>query len=118
MKENEFKSLNFSLIGQNSLIDGDLKFSGETVLNCKLKGKITMLGTEKLTLERESHFEGQVYCHDIEVFGSVRGTIHASGTLSIRSSANVSGNIKAKRMSIFPGAVLNIEGHTEENTEH
>ena len=118
MKESEFKSLNFSLIGQNSLIDGDLQFSGETILNCNLKGKITMLNSDKLTLERNASFEGNIYCHDIEVFGNIKGTVHASGTMSIRSSANISGNIQANQMSIFPGAILNIEGHTEERVEN
>ena len=51
---------------------------------------------------------------DIEVFGVVNGSINSAGSLIIRSSAKVYGNIHAQNMSIYPGAILNIEGHAED----
>jgi cytoskeletal protein CcmA (bactofilin family) len=116
MIENDFKSLNFSVIGHNSELEGEFKFHGDTLLNCNLKGEITMLDQGKLTLERNSIFSGNIYCEDIEIFGEVVGSINASGTLSVRSSANVSGIINAKSINIYPGATLNIEGHTSEDS--
>ena len=112
MKNSDFKNLNFSLLGKDSELDGDFNFSGDTLINCKMKGKINIIGEGKLTFERESSFEGNIYCKDIEVFGSIKGTVDASGTMSIRSSASVSGTINAKNLSIFPGASINMEGHT------
>ena len=115
MIENEFKSLNFSVLGKNSVIEGNLKFHGDTLLNCEINGDITMLNDSTLTLERESQFTGNIYCSDIEIFGSVSGSINATGSLSVRSSATVSGKINARSINIYPGATLNIEGHTEED---
>lgn len=112
MIENDFKKLNFSVLGKSSSLEGDFNFHGDTLLGCKIKGTISMLDKSKITLERGSEVEGSIYCHDIEVFGSFSGSINASGTLSIRSSAIVSGKISADKLSIFPGAQINIEGDT------
>jgi len=112
MNNNEFKNLNFSLLGKDSELEGDFKFSGDTLINCKMKGKINIIGKGKLTFERGSSFEGHIFCQDIEVFGNIKGTVDAAGTMSIRSSAQVSGTINAKNLSIFPGASINMEGHT------
>jgi cytoskeletal protein CcmA (bactofilin family) len=114
MKEKEFQNFNFTMLGKDSILDGDFKFSGDTLINCHITGSITMINDGKLTFERDSKFEGSIFCHDIEVFGDVKGTLNASGVLSVRSSAIVSGVINAKSLSIFPGANINIEGHTEE----
>jgi len=116
MKESEFKSLNFSMLGKESVLEGDFQFSGDTLINCKMKGKITIINDGKLTFERESDFEGNIFCKDIEVFGKVSGTIDADGTMAVRSSAEVSGSINAKNLSIFPGASINMEAHTAETS--
>lgn len=114
MNELDFKKLNFSVIGRGCQVEGDLKFTGDTLITCKIKGTVTVIDTAKLTLERGSSIEGDVYCHDIEVFGSLQGSIKSSGKLTVRSSAEISGNIQAKEICIYPGAVVNIEGHTLE----
>ena len=112
MIEKDFKELNFSVLGRNSSLEGDLKFQGDTLLNCFVKGTITMEDQSKITLERGAKVEGNIYCNDIEIFGSFSGSINASGTLSVRSSAVISGKIMAKKLSIFPGAQINMEGST------
>lgn len=114
MNELDFKKLNFSVIGKGCEVLGDLKFTGDTLITCNIKGTITVVDAAKLTLERGSSIEGDVYCHDIEVFGSLKGSIKSSGKLTVRSSAEISGNIQAKEISIYPGAILNVEGHTLE----
>lgn len=115
MNELDFKKLNFSVVGKNCDIQGDLRFTGDTLLTCTIKGTITVLDHSKLTLERDSHVEGDIYCHDIEVFGNFQGSIRASGKLTVRSSAVLSGNIEAQGISIYPGAILNVEGNTLDN---
>ncbi|MEX0797901.1 MAG: polymer-forming cytoskeletal protein [Bacteriovoracaceae bacterium] len=115
MNESDFKSLNFTILGKNSEYEGDLRLSGDTVINCKVYGTISILDGSQLVLEREAYVEGSIYCKDIEVFGEINGSVNAAGSLVVRSSGKVSGNITAANMSVYPGALLNIEGHTEEN---
>ncbi|MCO4752862.1 MAG: polymer-forming cytoskeletal protein [Bacteriovoracaceae bacterium] len=114
MKESEFKSLNFTMLGKGSEYEGDLRLSGDTVVNCKILGTLTILDGSKLTIEREAMIEGSIYCKDVEIFGEVSGSISAAGSMVVRSSGKVSGNIEAKNLSVYPGALLNIEGRAQE----
>lgn len=116
MQESDFRKLHFSLLGKNSELEGDFKFSGDILINCIVKGNITMVDGGKITLEREARLEGNIYCQDIEVFGEIHGSVDAAGTMMIRSSAIVSGTIHAKNLSIFPGATINMEGHTAQDS--
>ena len=115
MQEKDFKAQNYNFLGKNTCLEGDLKFFGDTILHGSIKGTITMANDAKLTLERASNFEGTIFCHNLDVFGDLKGTVKSSAHLSVRSSAVVSGSIQAKKMTIYPGAILNIEGHTDDN---
>lgn len=114
MIKEDFKNFNFSLLGKQSQFEGEFKFKGDTILNCELKGLVNV-SEGKLIIERTAQINGQLFCDDVEIFGNFTGSINASGTLTVRSSANVSGKIAAKKLSIYPGAIINFEGHTEEN---
>ena len=113
MDDNRFRNLNFSLLGKQSHLNGDFSFQGDTFINCQVEGKISMQDNGKITIERGAVVKADIFCHDIEVFGQFEGTINANGTLTARSSAVISGLVNAKQISIFPGADINMEGHTE-----
>ncbi len=110
MKEEQFKTLNFSLIGKTCKLNGDFLFRGDTLLSGEVEGNITVTNNGKLTIERNAIVKGQIFCQDIEIFGKFQGTINAEGTLIVRSQGDVSGKIKALSLNIYPGALLNIEG--------
>jgi cytoskeletal protein CcmA (bactofilin family) len=112
MKENNFKNQNYNFISAETSLEGDLTFSGDTIIHGQIKGTIIIKDEGHLIFERSSIFEGTIYCQDIEIFGSIKGTIKAAGTLNVRSSGQVSGNIQAQKLVVYPGALLNIEGHT------
>ncbi len=114
MQKSDFKSMNFSLFGLKSELDGQFSFHGDVIIAGKLKGYLNILDDGHLTIERTAIVEANIHCHDLEIFGDFSGSIHSAGKVTIRSSANVSGTLKAKSMSIFPGANLNIEGDAEE----
>lgn len=113
MIEQDFRKLNFSVLGQGCEYEGDIKLKGDSIIDCKITGSITMLDDSKLIIERDAYIEGTIYCKDIEVFGELNGTVNASGSLTVRSSGKVSGKISAANLSVYPGAVLNIEGRAE-----
>lgn len=113
MKEIDFKALNFTVLGKACEYEGDLRLRGDAMICSRVLGSLTMLDESKLVIEREAYIEGSIYCKDIEVFGEVNGSINASGKLTVRSSAKVSGKISAANMSIYPGAILNMEGSTQ-----
>ena len=82
MKDEQFKTLNFSLLGKACKLNGELFFSGDTLLNGEVEGNITVTNNGKLTIERNANIKGQIFCQDIEVFGKFQGNITADGILT------------------------------------
>ena len=77
MNYNNFKALNFSLLGKKTKMTGDLSLEGDTVLAGRLVGTITVKDQGKLTIEQTALIEGEIYCNDLEIFGSFAGSINA-----------------------------------------
>jgi cytoskeletal protein CcmA (bactofilin family) len=119
MNQSDFKQLNFSFLGRENFLKGEFKLHGDMVVNCQLEGTITATGDSKITFDRDSQFDGTIYCHDLEIYGKISGQINATGSVTLRASAELSGKISAKSFRVYPGAVLNIEGNTttEESQE-
>jgi cytoskeletal protein CcmA (bactofilin family) len=114
MNFQDLKNLNFCVLGSKSKIKGELSLCGDITISSQIEGQINMLDGGKVTIEREGFLDGIIYCQDLEVFGTIKGHIKAEGNVVVRSSANISGNIHAQNLTIYPGATLNIEGHTQE----
>ena len=105
----------YSFLGINSSLNGNLEFSGPTSISCKINGTITIKDDSNLIIQKSAFIEGDLFGNDIEIFGNFQGTINAIGTLTIRPNANVSGKLVAKNLCIYPGANVNMEGHTNES---
>ncbi|MFA5584845.1 MAG: polymer-forming cytoskeletal protein [Bacteriovoracaceae bacterium] len=111
---NDFKTFQYNILGAGTHLTGDISLSGDTILTARIEGNITMLSPSKLVLERGSEVEGRIEAFDLEVFGSIKGDIISNGSVSIRSSAQISGSIKAKKLIIYPGAIVDTKAITQE----
>lgn len=114
MLESNLKKQNYTVIGVGSSIEGDLTLSGDVYIHSFVEGSITIINEGKITLERTSQIKGSISCTNIDVFGKVEGNINSAGTLTIRSSAEISGTIKSKKLIVYPGAILNTEAHAQD----
>jgi cytoskeletal protein CcmA (bactofilin family) len=104
----------FSSLGKATTLEGKFTFNGQTHLLGKLNGEITITEA-KLVLEIGSITEATIKCADAEIYGEFTGDIHASGNIVLYPTAVVNGKIIARSLEILPGAVVNINGHTEES---
>ena len=104
----------FTTIGKSTVMKGNFNFVGTTHLLGNLSGEIQIEGHAKLVLEIGSVTEGTLICTDLEIYGEFTGEIKASGLVTLYPTAVVNGKIIAKSMEILPGAVVNMNGHTEE----
>lgn len=109
----DLKNQTFSYVGRGGKQVGEFTFLGNTHLNSIIQGKITVEGDSLLTIEKFAEINGEIECHNLELFGVFSGEIHSSGKVVIHPTATVSGKIFAKNFSIFPGAVVNIDGETK-----
>lgn len=113
MNDMDFKDFNYNVIGSKSRITGDLILSGDAIVSSHIDGSIEVLDLGKLILERGSFVKGKIKAIDLEIFGTVEGMIECSGLVSIRSSANVKGEIRSGRLVIYPGAIVEMTASAE-----
>lgn len=104
----------FTYIGKTSSVSGSFKFSGPTHLQGHLQGDITVSNSAKLVLEIGSQTEAKLECADIDIYGQFIGDIHSTGKVTIYPTAVVEGKIISRALEILPGAIINMNGHTEE----
>lgn len=109
------KNLDFTYIGKKSQLQGELIFDGETKMAGTLQGQLTMVNKEKLTIEIGGKISGILKVHDIDIYGSFEGELTATGKICLFPTANVEGKIIGKKLEVYPGANLNMTGHT---TDH
>lgn len=114
--EKDFKSINYNIIGKETTIEGNLNLSGDTIIAGTVLGDIMAAPNTNIILERDSLIKGNMNCFQLEIFGDFEGTLLVHSKLIIRSSAKVTGKIEASSLVIYPGALVNMEGRTLENS--
>lgn len=113
MDDTDFKDFNYNVLGAKSVFTGDIVLAGDTIINSHIEGSIEVKDQGKLILERGSFVKGKIKALDLEIFGTVEGEIECSGLVSIRSSAQVQGQIKSGRLVIYPGAVVEMSASSQ-----
>ncbi|MFA6235856.1 MAG: polymer-forming cytoskeletal protein [Bacteriovorax sp.] len=103
----------FTYIGKDTSLNGSFQFQGPTHFQGKINGDIAILNSAKLILEIGSLTEGTLQCFDLDIYGSFSGEIKSAGIVTIYPTAIFEGKIMAKSMEILPGAIVNMNGHTE-----
>jgi cytoskeletal protein CcmA (bactofilin family) len=98
-----------TLIGRQSEILGDVRFSGGLHVDGKIKGKV-IANSDKaasLSISETGSIEGDVRVPNIVLNGSVSGDVHASGKITLAAKARVTGNVYYKIIEMEGGAQVN-----------
>ena len=53
--------------------------------------------------------DGSLSCNSADIEGQVKGKIIVTDTLSLRSSANVNGDVQIGKLAVEPGAIFNAQ---------
>lgn len=79
--------------------DSDFRIDGivEGEINCK----------GKVIVGQKGYLKGSITCANAEVIGTVDGNFMVSETLTLRSTANISGEVKTKILVVEPKAIFN-----------
>jgi cytoskeletal protein CcmA (bactofilin family) len=75
--------------------NGDIRLDGFLKGNLKTKGKVVIGSTGKVT--------GTITCKNSDIFGYVEGKVFVTELLSLKSTANVQGDILTNKLAIEPG---------------
>jgi len=98
-----------SLIGQNSQIIGDFRFSGGLHIDGTVKGNVLADEDDHamLTLSDRGTIEGEVKVPFIILNGVVKGDVHAREHVELASNARVEGNVYYRLIEMAMGAEVN-----------
>jgi cytoskeletal protein CcmA (bactofilin family) len=90
---------NGSKIVGKILADSDFRIDGE------VEGEIICSG--KVIIGPNGILRGSISCVNAEIIGTVLGDIIVSDTLTLRSTANIKGDVKTKVLVVEPNAIFN-----------
>ncbi|AXQ27440.1 polymer-forming cytoskeletal protein [Solimonas sp. K1W22B-7] len=98
-----------TLIGRQTEILGDVRFSGGLHIDGKVKGKV-IANSDKaaaLSISDTGVVEGDVRVPNIVLNGAVIGDVHATEKVTLAAKARVNGNVYYKIIEMEGGATVN-----------
>jgi cytoskeletal protein CcmA (bactofilin family) len=85
-------------------VTGTLKFTSELIFDGKIDGEIVSDGV--LTLGKNAHVKGEVKTKSVTVHGTVEGNITVTERCELKSSSQLTGDLRATRIMIEEGATF------------
>lgn len=98
-----------TLIGRQTEIVGDVRFSGGLHIDGRIKGNVQSSGDKAatLSLSETGAIEGDVRVANVVVNGRIAGEVRASERLTLGSKARVVGDVRYRVLQMEAGALVN-----------
>lgn len=95
-----------SLLSPGTRIQGDVLFSGGMHLDGTVAGSVRAVdeAASRLVISESAVVDGSVTARVVELHGTVRGDIHASGRVTLGPRAKVEGNLHYGAIEMAAGA--------------
>lgn len=104
-KSVEFDTNTITTISIGTVLKGDISTEGDFRIVGKLVGSIRSTG--KVVVGQNGVIEGDIFCQNADLSGTIEGNVTVENLLLLKSSVNMVGNIKTKKLSIESGANFN-----------
>ncbi|CAM1372129.1 conserved hypothetical protein [Tenacibaculum litoreum] len=104
-KTGENKVAERNIIGKNTKITGEIISEGDFRIDGTLEGTIETNG--RVIIGSTGLIKGKVECTNADVEGEFSGELFVSNTLTVKSSANITGDVVIGKLSVEPGAEFN-----------
>lgn len=93
-----------NLIGNGTVITGNIQSDGDVRIDGNLNGDISISG--KLVVGPMGYIKGNVICQNADVSGEIDGQITVAELLSLKANAKLLGDIITSKISIEPSATF------------
>jgi len=93
-------------IGKSITIKGDLSGNEDLQIDGNVEGRID-LPNNQLTIGPEGRVKAEVHAKSVVVIGHVTGNLAAADRIQVEATGIVDGDVKAPRLVIQEGAMLN-----------
>lgn len=92
-------------IAAGTRIKGDIEAKGALRIDGSIDGNVKTPG--KVVIGKEGSINGNLECENADIEGNFTGILKVNGTLSLRSSAVIEGDVTASKLAVEPGAAFN-----------
>lgn len=98
-----------SLVGQQTVIEGDVKYSGGLHIDGKVIGNVIANKDDKsmLSVSEQGTIEGDVHVSNIMLNGTVLGNVYAYERVELAPNARVTGNVYYNLIEMAMGSEVN-----------
>ncbi len=93
-----------SIINRNCRIEGSLQFEGHLIIEGEIDG---LLNAESVFIERGGLVTGRIHAKMLSVSGYFEGEAEVTDTLTLKSSADMRGQIRCCKLVVEEGGMLN-----------
>jgi len=90
-------------LGRSIVLKGDIQADEDLYLDGRVEGTVD-LGQHRLTIGPHARVRATIRARDVDIMGRVHGNVDASGRISIRSNAQLTGDLKMAGVVIEDGA--------------
>ncbi len=101
---NEVYPNSINMIGKATNIVGDIVSESDIRIDGNIKGTIQTKG--KIVVGQSGIVVGNIICQNAEIEGTIEGKITVSDLLSLKSTANIQGEIFTGKLAIEPNAIF------------
>lgn len=104
-KNNQSKtgeSATINLIGNGTVIEGEVKASGDLRIDGTIRGSVT--SRAKVVVGSTGQVLGDIVCQNADITGMVKGKITVSEMLFLKASAKINGDIITGKLVVEVGA--------------
>lgn len=92
-------------IGAGTKLVGDISSSSGFRLDGSIEGTLTSEG--KVVIGKDGLVNGSLICGNADVEGKVMGKLQVTGTLTLKSTAHIEGEVVVSKLAVEPGATFN-----------
>jgi cytoskeletal protein CcmA (bactofilin family) len=94
-----------SIIGPGMQVIGECHTDGTIRIEGMVQG--TVRAGKAVVVGRDGVVDGEVYTQDAVISGRIRGGLVAESRLELQATCRIDGDVRARRMQLEEGAILN-----------
>jgi cytoskeletal protein CcmA (bactofilin family) len=92
-------------INEGTKLKGDISSTGFFRIDGTVEGNVKT--PSKVVLGKTGIIIGTLTCENADIEGKFEGTLQVSGTLSLRATAVIEGDVTVGKLAVEPGATMN-----------
>lgn len=92
-------------INEGTMLKGDIVSKGFFRVDGSIEGNISK--PSKVVLGKSGVIKGTLICEDADLEGQFEGKLDVSGTLTLKSTARINGEVVVGKLAVEPGASFN-----------